>query len=592
MVRIIGRLTWALLLVAMSAVVWNGRAMAQCLTGFPTCCLGDCNGDGQAKSGELTKIVAIILNCDGAPATGCPAIPGTDKQCVNGDRNGNGILSAGEQTNVVSNILNFPSGCPPVATVTPGVPATNTPTNTVVPTVTPTPTQPVAAVCGNSVVEAGEDCDTGGTCIGGDNAGTACTSESDCIGHGVCTEGPHIGAACANDTACGGGGKCIHCKTFGGSGCAANCTFETDVVYNLVPGIVRVCNSGPKKDQSCTLTSDCPAGPAPTPAAACVNFTLCVGGSNNGAVCKSSADCPGAGVCLQGVKPGTSGAFVHDGIIQLALPLSGSQLLKVGKIRNNRLPYVVKAASVKLPKIPVSTLACACTRGVVGKTCGGTLFEEDGTTLSTNCSDDYTEGASLCAGQKPCALVSGAGNSAEGIVGCDSLEGVDLSFTQMSSFSQPPPTPPTPRPGSGPPIIALSGPGGAGSTVVLNTSAIGTTTAAHVPGNVCKGVAPCAPTSDFGADCDFCTDDDPQSVRGAANTLPQVTGMASAEIFMSADSPQIDQNIGPFTVEGSPLTCEELASGSISGLSTAGAFTALNQPSTHDIVVTNVFVGQ
>src|SRR5262249_24351009 len=36
----------------------------------------------------------------------------------------------------------------------------------------PTPT------CGNGVVEPGEDCDNGGTCVGGTNAGTHCTAES------------------------------------------------------------------------------------------------------------------------------------------------------------------------------------------------------------------------------------------------------------------------------------------------------------------------------------------------------------------------------------------------------------------------------
>jgi len=505
-------------------------------------CLGDCNMNGVVTAGELTKITAIILECDGA-AAGCAAVPGG---CTAADKNGNGIISAGELTNVISNILNFATGCPPTtpgatntpaATHTPVPSNTPTPTFTIPPSPTPTATTVVAAVCGDGVVEGDEECDQGGTCIGGDNAGTACTSEAQCIGHGVCTEGPHIGAACADDSACPGGGKCIHCKTFGGNGCAANCTLETDVPFTLVPGVAQ-------KSPPAILSG--------------------------------------------------SGAFVHDGIIQLALPLSGSQVLTVGKVRNNRLTYIVKAASLHIPQIAVSTLACACTRGVAGKSCGGTLFEEDGTTLSTGCSDAYTAGASLCNGKKPCAFVNGPGNSASGLVGCDGLEGVNLSFTQQSTASTSPPPPPTPRPGSGPAVITLSGSGGPGSTVVLNTSAIGTTTAAHVAGKVCQGVAPCAATSDFGADCMFCTDDDPQSARGVANTLPQVTGTATAEIFTSGDSSQADGNIGPFTVTGNPISCSMLTANppSLTGISTAGAFTALNQPSTHDIVVTNNFFGQ
>jgi len=56
----------------------------------------------------LTKIIAIILNCDGT-ASGCAAVPGG---CVNADKNMDGHISAGELTNVIFDILNFPNGCP------------------------------------------------------------------------------------------------------------------------------------------------------------------------------------------------------------------------------------------------------------------------------------------------------------------------------------------------------------------------------------------------------------------------------------------------------------------------------------------------
>lgn len=58
------------------------------------------------------------------------------------------------------------------------------------------------AFCGNGVVEPGEDCDDGGTCIGGSNAGTHCTAESDCIGNGMCVGGTKAWTACADDSAC------------------------------------------------------------------------------------------------------------------------------------------------------------------------------------------------------------------------------------------------------------------------------------------------------------------------------------------------------------------------------------------------------
>ena len=48
-------------------------------------------------------------------------------------------------------------------------------------------------VCGNGSVEPGEDCDAGGTCIGGSNAGMACTAEAECLGTGVCMGGRACG---------------------------------------------------------------------------------------------------------------------------------------------------------------------------------------------------------------------------------------------------------------------------------------------------------------------------------------------------------------------------------------------------------------
>ena len=79
------------------------------------------------------------------------------------------------------------------------------------------------ALCGNGVVEAGEDCDDGGTCIGGSTPVRTARLRSDCIGNGVCVGGTHARTACADDAACPGG-RCQHCVPQGGDGCAANCT--------------------------------------------------------------------------------------------------------------------------------------------------------------------------------------------------------------------------------------------------------------------------------------------------------------------------------------------------------------------------------
>ncbi len=95
-----------------------------------------------------------------------------------------------------------------------------------------------SAVCGDGMVQAGEDCDDGGACVGGDDAGSHCTAESQCRGNGVCTDGVRIGMSCRVDVDCPGSG-CVHCRTFGGDGCAANCTAETDIAFDLIPGVVQ-----------------------------------------------------------------------------------------------------------------------------------------------------------------------------------------------------------------------------------------------------------------------------------------------------------------------------------------------------------------
>jgi hypothetical protein len=347
-------------------------------------------------------------------------------------------------------------------------------------------------VCGNGVVESGEDCDEGGTCIGGDNAGASCTSESQCSGQGVCIAGANTLQACDTDADCPWS-QCVHCKVFGGvtvpnSGgktCAANCTFESNVTQNLVAGIVT-------------------------------------GGSGH-----------------YGVLPGTSTSFVHatGSTANAGLPplaLAGQQVFAVGKLRNNMIPMRMGQAGMPNPTpvgivgatpgssaIAVGALSCACVRAVEDMTCGGVLTEKDGTaatdcttgTIAGTCSGDAgivcyendpggingndcfepvpptptpqpppTVGAKTktptkrptptfgatwtpvpagtcvvpdpCAGQKPCTYVHGAGNSATGIVGCNGLDANNLYTTQVDSDTSPP-APPTPPPGSGPPVVQL-----------------------------------------------------------------------------------------------------------------------------------------
>ena len=224
--------------------------------------------------------------------------------------------------------------------------------------------------CGNGLGEAAEQCDDGGICIGGSNAGTRCMSESECVGNGVCDSGVHAETACATDLDCPGG-ACIHCRTFGGDGCAANCTTEHDVRFDLVPGI----------DEGLTI------------------------------------------------RPGTSGGVINGDILTFAFAISGSVVLTIGNDRGDGLiPVVIRANAIQIPHSSFVMSPCTCLRGVADKTCGGVRFEADGLTPSPDCTHDE----SLCAGRMACASLHGESNAASGVIQCGqtSLGGVNLTVTQ------------------------------------------------------------------------------------------------------------------------------------------------------------------
>ena len=304
-------------------------------------CLGDCNSSGDVTVDEIVTMVNLGLN-------------GGTSGCAAGDSNGDNAITVDEIITAVNNAL---TGCPATGD----------------------------AVCGNAVTETGEDCDDGGVCIGGDNAGTACDAESDCTGAGICTGGTNQGAQC-NDASTCGGGECERCIPFGGDGCAANCTNETSIAYDLVPGVTI-----------------------------------------------------GDGT---GVQSGTSGVVVSS-ILDLALPLTGSIVAVVGQERNGEIPVTIPDNGINTPAIDVLGLACACVGGAAAKTCGGVVFEADGRTLAEDCTDD----ADACTGKAPCAFVHGAGNTASGKIGCSGLPGTeldavledgDLQFTRADANPQVP----------------------------------------------------------------------------------------------------------------------------------------------------------
>ena len=435
-------------------------------------CVGDCDANGEVTVTDLIKMVNISLET--APLTGCPV----------GDANNDGFITVNEIIAGVNNSLN---GCPPDG----------------------------EAVCGNGTKDTGEDCDNGGTCMGGDNAGTACTKESDCQGQGVCDAlgipGGGLRKICNTDADCGAA-KCVRCMPFGGDGCAGNCSNEVAVPNNLKPGVVDG----------------------------------------------------------TGITPGTSGAVVNADILTIPLPLDGQNAFIVGQEKDGRIPVVQKPEGIQLPRIPVSTLACACVRGIEFKTCGGAQYEADGQTASTDCTLD----ASVCAGKKPCTSVAGPGNAGAGTIGCSASGLPSVSYTIVQDAIKSPPD------AENPAIFTYTGGGPTGSMLLLNATSIGT-----VVGS-CSGSG-----GNYGTDGEFCTNDDPAEGRGTPSIITLTTGTASAEIKNANDIEAND--VGPFASTGAVVSCAQVGSGGgTSGSTLAGAFTSLNQATTGDIVVTDAFVSQ
>jgi hypothetical protein len=231
----------------------------------------------------------------------------------------------------------------------------------------------------------------------------------------------------------------------------------------------------------------------------------------------------------------------------------------------------VKASAVQFSPISVGTLYCACIRGVARKTCGGTLFDADGT-YSAECTPAFTTGQSVCAGKKPCAFVLGDGISQAGVVGCaaGALTDIDVNVTQDAGGSS--------SPVSDPQYTHSGGPARAGSALLFVSEAIGPV------GGSCTGTS-----LTYGRDGEFCTDDDPYFARGGPATFIYTTGTASGEV-LNADGSD-GRDIGPFAVTGQPLDCEN-ALNPFAGGTLANTFTFLGQGLLGDGVVTTVLRGQ
>jgi len=487
-------------------------------------------------------------------------------QCV-GDCSGNGTVTIDEVVTLVDIAL----GTAEASTCTSGIvpPGAAVTVATTIQAVNSALHGCGAAFCGDGIVQSEEECDPGpGTCIGGANAGTSCTAESQCPGDGVCRDGIKAGWACSSNDDCPNS-SCVHCKIFD----------KTTGNFDPNDGIPDDCGT---YSASCGCASNCTFEKA-------VNITLVPGNNGDGTT----------------IVQGTSGLIVYSPSLNVGIPFASNTVrqLIIGKEKDGKIPGVLKKATNNIIGIDVlNGQACICLRPILLRTCGGTLWEKDGKP-STDCSEGYTAGDSVCPAEKPCTFAYGPTNSGAGEVGCNGLDGVDVSTTQDSGGSANADCPAeSPRCKAGPVITTRSNTGGPGSTVLDVTTELGFTL------KPCTGTDP-----EYGADHMFCTDDDPKEGRSA---LPQVltTGMASATVqnadlvdpscnneqailcHSDNDCPQgqpcLPNNIGPYSSQGAPLSCSGLASDppNVSGGTLAGGFPDLNAPTIMDIVVVDTQV--
>lgn len=77
---------------------------------LPEPCFGNCNDDTQLTAGELTRVVALLVSCDGH-SDGCPAVAGGG--CRDADRDGDGKLDSGDLSRMVDSVLTYGSACTP-----------------------------------------------------------------------------------------------------------------------------------------------------------------------------------------------------------------------------------------------------------------------------------------------------------------------------------------------------------------------------------------------------------------------------------------------------------------------------------------------
>lgn len=380
-----------------------------------------------------------------------------------------------------------------------------------------------AGICGNGVVDAGEDCDDGGYCIGGGNAGAACTAEGDCEGDGACFGGFQDLRGCRSDQDCPEG-RCIHCRPVGGDACASNCRFESDMPATLL---------GPPDDPPI-----CTSLPAPGDPIFC----------------------------------GFSGATINGPFLDIPLPFRNArETFIIGRRTNGVLPATVRAEGFALDAVPIARIACACIRPVIAMTCGGTRSDADGNE-SPNCTPGF-DGIEPCPASRACAPLFGPGNIASGFIRCGGPH-YDIDVTRdCGSMPGRPPFDPWESVRPNDHVLKPTD----GAAFISQAWAIGT-----VVGG-CTGTSPdYGPDGVFCTDDDPISSRGAPAVQTL--TTGTATGTVIDDTFESGSAAAFEQGFSPFAT-GAPFVCAGDGLGPSAETTLVSAAVLCDQPTVSDIVL-------
>ena len=473
-----------------------------------------------------------------------------------------------------------------------------------------------------------------GDCDGGDTAGISelvtCvglslgTSNSDCTACDVDQDG----MVEINELI-----LAVNASLCGCPGCTARPT--------PTPGSGAICGNG-----TVDAGEDCDDGPT----------SVCVGGSNAGTACEDDADCTGgackgpfggdgcAGNCTtENTLVGTfdtmkTSATVQFGGGQIPVMLSGGQTFRAGKQRDevvmgpgNRvlfqsgeIPVVIKAKELLFNPVSVSTVACACVRGVPqpallgpGNAAMGVIG--CGTQGLTDINYRVVQDHNTNPGDpnNACGTTDGAAADDDSCTAAASVSvpGSPNGMTAMSTACRERGTDDRcnnpvnfihPGVCNSPRILTRSG-GTAprGSTFMLNSTSI----SLLMDGGKCGAPgAPCI--AGYGQDCKPCTNDDLDILT--PNVLPTTSGIAESVVYdlnngenFPGECGRIDVDLGPEAggfcsgivadgcvtrVTGSKVDCSLLPdSSALQGASLVVAFPSIDTNLIKDTVTTTTF---